>query len=237
MICWLKRNNYNSGVIPSLRQYFFSLQSLWKPVQISFAILSSLASICICCHFIWCLGVWSPPHASLLESWASGCAGWLESGVHSTPLLPASLTLWTSIHFLEIPSCARCRRSIVLRDACIFNSQSSFCLRTMWLNVAAYNICTKLPGVSGGGLACALGLCWLSLGWSYCTFPLRCRNNLTVIDMVAVEGFGAQELLKVGGRLPGAGGSLRFKVPESTLMDCRRREFTGSTPATSLSFI
>lgn len=45
------------------------------------------------------------------------------------------------------------------------------------------------------------------------------------MDMIAVEGFGAQELLKVGGRLPGPGGSLRFKVPESTLMDCRRREF------------
>lgn len=39
-----------------------------------------------------------------------------------------------------------------------------------------------------------------------------------------MEGFGARELLRVGGRLPGAGGSLRFKVPESTLMDCRRRE-------------
>ncbi|XP_053439185.1 transmembrane protein 131-like isoform X4 [Nycticebus coucang] len=49
------------------------------------------------------------------------------------------------------------------------------------------------------------------------------RNNLTVLDMIAVEGFGARELLKVGGRLPGAGGSLRFKVPESTLMDCRRQ--------------
>ncbi|OBS57734.1 hypothetical protein A6R68_11144, partial [Neotoma lepida] len=49
------------------------------------------------------------------------------------------------------------------------------------------------------------------------------KNNLTVIDAVVVEGFGAQELLKVGGRLPGAGGSLRFKVPESTLMDCRRQ--------------
>ena len=45
------------------------------------------------------------------------------------------------------------------------------------------------------------------------------------MDMIGVEGFGARELLKVGGRLPGAGGSLRFKVPESTLMDCRRREF------------
>lgn len=42
--------------------------------------------------------------------------------------------------------------------------------------------------------------------------------------MVNVEGFGAKELLKVGGRLPGTGGSLRFKVPEATLMDCRRRE-------------
>uniref|UniRef100_A0A8C3SNX6 Transmembrane protein 131-like n=1 Tax=Chelydra serpentina TaxID=8475 RepID=A0A8C3SNX6_CHESE len=49
------------------------------------------------------------------------------------------------------------------------------------------------------------------------------RNNLTVLDVVNVEGFGARELLKVGGRLPGAGGSLRFKVPEATLMDCRRQ--------------
>ncbi|KAM9236570.1 transmembrane protein 131-like isoform 3-T3 [Leptosomus discolor] len=49
------------------------------------------------------------------------------------------------------------------------------------------------------------------------------RNNLTVLDVVNVEGFGAKELLKVGGRLPGAGGSLRFKVPEATLMDCRRQ--------------
>ncbi|XP_061440548.1 transmembrane protein 131-like isoform X6 [Rhineura floridana] len=49
------------------------------------------------------------------------------------------------------------------------------------------------------------------------------RNNLTVLDVVYVEGIGARELLKVGGRLPGPGGSLRFKVPESTLMDCRRQ--------------
>uniref|UniRef100_A0A8C6JJR6 Uncharacterized protein n=1 Tax=Melopsittacus undulatus TaxID=13146 RepID=A0A8C6JJR6_MELUD len=49
------------------------------------------------------------------------------------------------------------------------------------------------------------------------------RNNLTVLDVVNVEGFGAKELLKVGGRLPGTGGSLRFKVPEATLMDCRRQ--------------
>ncbi|NXI73102.1 T131L protein, partial [Anseranas semipalmata] len=49
------------------------------------------------------------------------------------------------------------------------------------------------------------------------------RNNLTVLDVVNVEGYGARELLKVGGRLPGTGGSLRFKVPEATLMDCRRQ--------------
>uniref|UniRef100_A0A8B9P7D5 Transmembrane 131 like n=1 Tax=Apteryx owenii TaxID=8824 RepID=A0A8B9P7D5_APTOW len=49
------------------------------------------------------------------------------------------------------------------------------------------------------------------------------RNNLTVLDAVSVEGFGAKELLKVGGRLPGAGGSLRFKVPEAMLMDCRQQ--------------
>uniref|UniRef100_A0A8B9I8G1 Transmembrane 131 like n=1 Tax=Anser brachyrhynchus TaxID=132585 RepID=A0A8B9I8G1_9AVES len=55
------------------------------------------------------------------------------------------------------------------------------------------------------------------------------RNNLTVLDVVNVEGYGARELLKVGGRLPGTGGSLRFKVPEATLMDCRRREMTSNT--------
>lgn len=67
----------------------------------------------------------------------------------------------------------------------------------------------------------------LTLACCDAAVSLPCRNNLTVVDMVGVEGFGAQELLKVGGRLPGAGGSLRFKVPESTLMDCHRREFTG----------
>ncbi|XP_055000803.1 transmembrane protein 131-like [Sorex araneus] len=52
---------------------------------------------------------------------------------------------------------------------------------------------------------------------------LLLRNNLTIFDLIVVEGFGARELLRVGGRLPGAGGSLRFKVPESTLMDCHRQ--------------
>ncbi|KAJ8382693.1 hypothetical protein SKAU_G00034710 [Synaphobranchus kaupii] len=47
------------------------------------------------------------------------------------------------------------------------------------------------------------------------------RNNLTVFDMVTVKGHGAREMLRLGGKLPGAGASLRFSVPQSTLMECR----------------
>ncbi|XP_060034909.1 transmembrane protein 131-like isoform X3 [Erinaceus europaeus] len=68
-----------------------------------------------------------------------------------------------------------------------------------------------------------VGVVFTPADYGKVTSLILIRNNLTVLDMVCVEGFGAQELLKVGGRLPGAGGSLRFKVPESTLMDCRRQ--------------
>ncbi|XP_028750120.1 transmembrane protein 131-like isoform X1 [Peromyscus leucopus] len=68
-----------------------------------------------------------------------------------------------------------------------------------------------------------VGVVFTPVDYGKVTSLILIRNNLTVIDAVVVEGFGAQELLKVGGRLPGAGGSLRFKVPESTLMDCRRQ--------------
>lgn len=50
------------------------------------------------------------------------------------------------------------------------------------------------------------------------------RNNLTVFDLVLLKGFGAKELLRVGGKLPGPGASLRFNVPQSTLMECRDGE-------------
>ncbi|XP_037388774.1 transmembrane protein 131-like isoform X1 [Pygocentrus nattereri] len=53
------------------------------------------------------------------------------------------------------------------------------------------------------------------------TSLLLIRNNLTVFDLVLVKGFGAKELLRVGGKLPGPGASLRFNVPQSTLMECR----------------
>lgn len=50
------------------------------------------------------------------------------------------------------------------------------------------------------------------------------RNNLTVFDMKMVRGHMAKELLRVGGKLPGPGASLRFNVPQSTLMECRDGE-------------
>ncbi|XP_014051062.2 transmembrane protein 131-like isoform X5 [Salmo salar] len=53
------------------------------------------------------------------------------------------------------------------------------------------------------------------------TTILLIRNNLTVFDMVMVRGHGSKELLRVGGKLPGPGASLRFNVPQSTLMECR----------------
>lgn len=53
------------------------------------------------------------------------------------------------------------------------------------------------------------------------TSLLLIRNNLTVFDMVLVKGFGAKELLRMGGKLPGPAASLRFNVPQSTLMECR----------------
>ncbi|XP_060720169.1 transmembrane protein 131-like isoform X1 [Tachysurus vachellii] len=53
------------------------------------------------------------------------------------------------------------------------------------------------------------------------TSILLIRNNLTVFDLILVKGFGAKELLRVGGKLPGPGASLRFNVPQSTLMECR----------------
>ncbi|XP_014635709.1 PREDICTED: transmembrane protein 131-like [Ceratotherium simum simum] len=68
-----------------------------------------------------------------------------------------------------------------------------------------------------------IGVVFTPADYGKVTSLILIRNNLTVIDMIGVEGFGARELLRVGGRLPGAGGSLRFKVPESTLMDCRRQ--------------
>ncbi|XP_041119690.1 transmembrane protein 131-like isoform X2 [Polyodon spathula] len=53
------------------------------------------------------------------------------------------------------------------------------------------------------------------------TSVILMRNNLTVFDMVTVKGLGAREMLRVGGKLPGPGASLRFNFPQSALMECR----------------
>ncbi|XP_029005175.1 transmembrane protein 131 isoform X2 [Betta splendens] len=46
------------------------------------------------------------------------------------------------------------------------------------------------------------------------------RNNLTVIDTIVLHGRGTTESLKVAGKPPGQGSSLRFKMTESLLKDC-----------------
>ncbi|OCT96996.1 transmembrane protein 131-like [Xenopus laevis] len=68
-----------------------------------------------------------------------------------------------------------------------------------------------------------VGVRFTPLDYRKVTSLILIRNNLTVLDMITVEGLGAREMLRMGGRLPGIGGSLRFKVPESTLIDCRQQ--------------
>ncbi|XP_053563688.1 LOW QUALITY PROTEIN: transmembrane protein 131 [Bombina bombina] len=46
------------------------------------------------------------------------------------------------------------------------------------------------------------------------------RNNLTVIDVITVDGQGANENIKIAGKSPGPGSSLRFKITEASLKDC-----------------
>ncbi|XP_068124260.1 transmembrane protein 131 isoform X3 [Hyperolius riggenbachi] len=46
------------------------------------------------------------------------------------------------------------------------------------------------------------------------------RNNLTAIDVITVKGQGANENIKFGGKAPGPGSFLRFKITESFLKEC-----------------
>ncbi|KAG8452178.1 hypothetical protein GDO86_004101 [Hymenochirus boettgeri] len=46
------------------------------------------------------------------------------------------------------------------------------------------------------------------------------RNNLTVIDVITVKGQGVNENLRLAGKAPGPGSSLRFKITEAFLKDC-----------------
>ncbi|XP_075901839.1 transmembrane protein 131 isoform X4 [Nelusetta ayraudi] len=49
------------------------------------------------------------------------------------------------------------------------------------------------------------------------------RNNLTVIDTILLHGRGATESLKVAGKPPGQGSSLRFKMTEALLKECTEK--------------
>ncbi|KAJ8351780.1 hypothetical protein SKAU_G00232560 [Synaphobranchus kaupii] len=49
------------------------------------------------------------------------------------------------------------------------------------------------------------------------------RNNLTVVDCVLVQGQGTSESLRVAGKPPGPGSSLRFKMTEALLKDCAEK--------------
>ncbi|XP_044055293.1 transmembrane protein 131 [Siniperca chuatsi] len=49
------------------------------------------------------------------------------------------------------------------------------------------------------------------------------RNNLTVIDTIILHGRGTTESLKVAGKPPGQGSSLRFKMTEALLKDCTEK--------------
>ncbi|XP_062251484.1 transmembrane protein 131 [Platichthys flesus] len=49
------------------------------------------------------------------------------------------------------------------------------------------------------------------------------RNNLTVIDTIILHGRGTTESLKVAGKPPGQGSSLRFKMTEAFLKDCTEK--------------
>ncbi|XP_040895628.1 transmembrane protein 131 isoform X3 [Toxotes jaculatrix] len=49
------------------------------------------------------------------------------------------------------------------------------------------------------------------------------RNNLTVIDTIVLHGRGTTESLRVAGKPPGQGSSLRFKMTEALLKDCTEK--------------
>lgn len=63
------------------------------------------------------------------------------------------------------------------------------------------------------------------INWRKMQFLFFHRNNLTVMDAVMVQGQGTTENLRVAGKLPGPGSSLRFKITEALLKDCIDSEY------------
>uniref|UniRef100_A0A672M950 Transmembrane protein 131 n=1 Tax=Sinocyclocheilus grahami TaxID=75366 RepID=A0A672M950_SINGR len=56
------------------------------------------------------------------------------------------------------------------------------------------------------------------------------RNNLTVVDLIMVHGQGTTESLRLAGKAPGLGSSLRFKLTEAFLKDCSEGKSKAKEP-------
>uniref|UniRef100_A0A671TD30 Transmembrane protein 131-like n=1 Tax=Sinocyclocheilus anshuiensis TaxID=1608454 RepID=A0A671TD30_9TELE len=56
------------------------------------------------------------------------------------------------------------------------------------------------------------------------------RNNLTVVDLIMVHGQGTTESLRLAGKAPGLGSSLRFKLTEAFLKDCSEGKSKAEEP-------
>lgn len=57
------------------------------------------------------------------------------------------------------------------------------------------------------------------------------------MDAVMVQGQGTTENLRVAGKLPGPGSSLRFKITEALLKDCTDSEYFQGKSSNGTDFI
>lgn len=56
------------------------------------------------------------------------------------------------------------------------------------------------------------------------------------MDAVMVQGQGTTENLRVAGKLPGPGSSLRFKITEALLKDCTESEYPSQVQISTFAF-
>lgn len=73
-------------------------------------------------------------------------------------------------------------------------------------------------------MLCVSNLFILCVCFDFFYLDVLYRNNLTVVDLIMVHGQGTRESLKLAGKHPGPGSSLRFKMTEALLKDCSESE-------------
>lgn len=73
-------------------------------------------------------------------------------------------------------------------------------------------------------MLCVSNLFILCVCFDFFDLDVLYRNNLTVVDLIMVHGQGTRESLKLAGKHPGPGSSLRFKMTEALLKDCSESE-------------